>query len=47
MKLLVNNLDQQHSVFKWTGAVDSELTPGFYIVPDLGDAGDLAHESKE
>lgn len=30
----------------WVGAVDSELTPGAYIVPGLGDAGDLAYGSK-
>lgn len=31
----------------WTGAIDSELTPRSYIVPGLGDAGDLAYGSKE
>jgi len=31
----------------WTGAVDRELTPRSYIVPGLGDAGDLAYGSKE
>lgn len=31
----------------WTGAVDGELTPRSYIVPGLGDAGDLAYGSKE
>jgi len=31
----------------WTGAVDSKLTPRSYIVPGLGDAGDLAYGSKE
>lgn len=31
----------------WVGAVDSELTPRSYIVPGLGDAGDLAYGSKE
>ena len=30
----------------WTGAVDSELTPRAYIVPGLGDAGDLAFGNK-
>jgi len=30
----------------WTGAVDKELTPRSYIVPGLGDAGDLAYGSK-
>jgi uracil phosphoribosyltransferase len=31
----------------WTGAVDKELTPRSYIVPGLGDAGDLAYGSKQ
>jgi uracil phosphoribosyltransferase len=31
----------------WVGAVDNELTPRSYIVPGLGDAGDLAYGSKE
>lgn len=31
----------------WAGAVDQELTPRSYIVPGLGDAGDLAYGSKE
>ncbi|MGD9020498.1 MAG: uracil phosphoribosyltransferase [Lysobacterales bacterium] len=31
----------------WAGAVDSELTPRAYIVPGLGDAGDLAYGSKD
>ncbi len=31
----------------WTGAVDKELTPRSYIVPGLGDAGDLAYGSKD
>jgi len=30
----------------WTGAVDRELTPRAYIVPGLGDAGDLAYGDK-
>ena len=30
----------------WTGAVDTELTPRAYIVPGLGDAGDLAYGDK-
>ena len=29
------------------GGVDSALTPGSYIVPGFGDAGDLAYGSKE
>lgn len=31
----------------WCGAVDEELTSKSYIVPGLGDAGDLAFGSKE
>jgi uracil phosphoribosyltransferase len=30
----------------WTGAVDDELTAQAYIVPGLGDAGDLAYGNK-
>ena len=30
----------------WTGAIDEELTAKFYIVPGLGDAGDLAYGEK-
>ncbi|MBI9067737.1 MAG: uracil phosphoribosyltransferase [Salinivirgaceae bacterium] len=31
----------------WTGAIDDELTVKSYIVPGLGDAGDLAYGDKE
>ena len=31
----------------WAGDIDDELTPKSYIVPGLGDAGDLAYGSKE
>jgi uracil phosphoribosyltransferase len=30
----------------WTGAIDQELTAQSYIVPGLGDAGDLAYGMK-
>ena len=30
----------------WTGAIDEELTAQSYIVPGLGDAGDLAYGNK-
>ena len=30
----------------WTGAIDEELTAQSYIVPGLGDAGDLAYGAK-
>lgn len=31
----------------WTGCIDEELTAKAYIVPGLGDAGDLAYGKKE
>ncbi|WDF70820.1 uracil phosphoribosyltransferase [Sphingobacterium oryzagri] len=31
----------------WVGAVDNEMTSKAYIVPGLGDAGDLAYGNKE
>ena len=31
----------------WAGAIDPDLTPRAYIVPGLGDAGDLAYGSKK
>lgn len=31
----------------WVGALDPELTPRKYIVPGLGDAGDLAYGAKD
>ncbi len=31
----------------WTGTIDDELTAKAYIVPGLGDAGDLAYGKKE
>jgi len=30
----------------WVGAIDQEMTPKSYIVPGLGDAGDLAYGAK-
>lgn len=36
-----------HNVTFWLGAVDPELTSRAYIVPGLGDAGDLAYGVKE
>ncbi len=35
------------NVTLWLGAIDDELTVKSYIVPGLGDAGDLAYGSKE
>ena len=37
----------QKNVDIWLGAVDDELTSKSYIVPGLGDAGDLAYGSKQ
>lgn len=34
------------NVTLWLGAVDEEMTPKSYIVPGLGDAGDLAYGEK-
>jgi uracil phosphoribosyltransferase len=31
----------------WIGAIDDELTAQAYIVPGLGDAGDLAYGRKQ
>ncbi len=31
----------------WVGSIDDELTAKAYIVPGLGDAGDLAYGEKE
>lgn len=38
---------QMPSVHIWTGDIDEELTAKGYIVPGLGDAGDLAFGKKE
>jgi uracil phosphoribosyltransferase len=35
------------NVTLWTGAIDEEMTAHAYIVPGLGDAGDLAFGKKE
>ncbi len=43
---LQNNLVGKN-VTIWTGAIDDELTVKSYIVPGLGDAGDLAYGGKE
>lgn len=34
------------NVTLWLGAIDEEMTPHSYIVPGLGDAGDLAYGEK-
>ena len=45
VKCVQQNLPPETTI--WAGAIDSELTPRSYIVPGLGDAGDLAYGSKE
>ncbi len=40
------NLPRQTTTL-WTSAVDAELTSRMYIVPGIGDAGDLAFGAKE
>src|SRR5574344_132381 len=45
ISLLQSEMNPQE-VSIWAGAVDNELTARCYIVPGLGDAGDLAYGSK-
>lgn len=40
-----SNVDEKTTI--WVGAVDEEMTAQSYIVPGLGDAGDLAFGPKE
>lgn len=42
----VKNTIKEENVTLWIGAVDPEMTPMSYIVPGLGDAGDLAFGAK-
>jgi uracil phosphoribosyltransferase len=37
---------KDRDVTLWIGAIDPEMTPKSYIVPGLGDAGDLAYGAK-
>jgi len=46
VEYMKRNLPQKNATI-WLGAVDDELTVKSYIVPGLGDAGDLAYGSKE
>jgi uracil phosphoribosyltransferase len=41
------NLSSHKDLTLWIGAVDDELTVKSYIVPGLGDAGDLAYGDKQ
>ena len=36
-----------HKTTLWVGAIDAEINSHSYIVPGLGDAGDLAYGVKE
>jgi uracil phosphoribosyltransferase len=45
LEFAMKNLPE--NVTYWMGAVDSKLTPRKYIVPGLGDAGDLAYGAKD
>lgn len=45
IKLLKENLTLPYSL--WTCALDEKLNSSFYIVPGLGDAGDLCYGVKE
>lgn len=42
----VQNMFKEEPVTLWLGAVDEELNAKSYIVPGIGDAGDLAYGSK-
>jgi len=42
--LVMENLPQNTTM--WVGAIDPELNSQSYIIPGLGDAGDLAFGSK-
>jgi uracil phosphoribosyltransferase len=44
IKFLQDNLTNSFSL--WTVAIDEKLDPNFYIVPGLGDAGDLSFGDK-
>jgi uracil phosphoribosyltransferase len=42
----VKNIFKDQPVTLWLGAVDAELNSKSYIIPGIGDAGDLAYGSK-
>ena len=44
---LLKKTFSKHKIKIWTGTIDDELTAKAYIVPGLGDAGDLAYGKKE
>ncbi len=43
----VQNIFPQEKTTLWVGAIDDEINSHSYIVPGLGDAGDLAYGGKE
>lgn len=45
VEYVVKNITDEN-VTLWLGAVDDDMTPHSYIVPGLGDAGDLAYGEK-
>jgi uracil phosphoribosyltransferase len=45
LQFIQENLDVPHDI--WTFAIDERLNQKFYIVPGLGDAGDLSFGEKE
>jgi uracil phosphoribosyltransferase len=45
VEYILKNTDSEE-VTLWTGAIDEELTNKSYIIPGLGDAGDLAYGNK-
>ena len=45
LEMVIKNLPAETTY--WVGAIDPELTSSKYIVPGLGDAGDLAYGAKE
>ena len=45
MQMAMKNLPAETTY--WVGAIDPEMTSMKYIVPGLGDAGDLAYGAKE
>jgi len=43
----IDNISRLYpEAYIWTAAIDDELTAKSYIVPGLGDAGDLAYGKK-
>ena len=46
VEFLQQLLGEQENVTLWCAAIDDELNEKMYIVPGLGDAGDLAYGEK-